>query len=98
MGRHVPDRRRRQDSPALARRLGRDHSSMHDDLTPLLRCSKCGSKKASLRISSNAGQRFGTKQGWIKPPKLSDISAKQPLDHTVDPDRNTGDDGYPEGY
>lgn len=38
------------DLPALAARLGRDHSTMHDDLTPKLRCSKCGGKRISLRL------------------------------------------------
>ena len=28
--------------------LGPDHGSMHDDLVPLLRCSKCGGKKVGL--------------------------------------------------
>lgn len=38
------------DLEALAARFGRDHSSLHDDLVPKLRCSKCGSKKLSLRL------------------------------------------------
>lgn len=38
------------DLDAIAARLGRDHSSMHDDLAPKLRCSKCGAKEVSLRL------------------------------------------------
>jgi hypothetical protein len=34
----------RLDLEALAKRLGRDHGSMHAHLAPKLRCSKCGSK------------------------------------------------------
>ena len=67
------------DLEALARRLGRDHSSMHDALTPLLRCSKCGSRKIGIRLSANASQMFGTPQGWLMPPKLSDGSANPSL-------------------
>lgn len=74
------------DLDALARRLGRDHSSMHDSLTPLLRCSKCGSRKIGIRISANASQKFGTQQGWLMPTKISDGSAKRPLDCATDRD------------
>lgn len=43
------------DVEALARRLGRDHSSMHWDLIPNLRCSKCGGKNIGLRLSPPTG-------------------------------------------
>ena len=42
------------DLHALGERLGFDHSTMHDDLTPKLRCSKCGGtgrKKLALTLS-----------------------------------------------
>lgn len=39
------------DLQALKARLGPDHGAMHDDLVPLLRCSKCGSKKVGLILS-----------------------------------------------
>lgn len=35
----------------LAARLGPDHRTMHHDLVPKLRCSKCGSKDVSIRLS-----------------------------------------------
>jgi ribosomal protein S27E len=44
------------DLHALGERLGYDHSTMHDDLTPKLKCSKCGNKgrkKLGLTLSSN---------------------------------------------
>lgn len=43
------------DLEALAARLGLHHSTMHDDLTPKLRCSKCGSKRIGL-ISTTGGK------------------------------------------
>jgi hypothetical protein len=42
------------DLQALGERLGFDHSTMHDDLTPKLKCSKCGGtgrKKLGLTLS-----------------------------------------------
>lgn len=36
------------DMAALREKLGPDHGSMHDDLVPKLRCSKCGGKKLGL--------------------------------------------------
>jgi hypothetical protein len=42
------------DLQALGERLGFDHSTMHDDLTPKLKCSKCGGtgrKNLGLTIS-----------------------------------------------
>ena len=39
------------DLAALAARLGREHSAMHDGLTPRLKCSACGSRNVGLRIS-----------------------------------------------
>lgn len=44
------------DLRALGERLGFDHSTMHDDLTPELKCSKCGCtgrKKLGLTLSYN---------------------------------------------
>ena len=44
------------DLHALGARLGFNCSTMHDDLTPKLRCSKCGStgrKKLALTLSYN---------------------------------------------
>lgn len=38
------------DLPVLAERLGRDHGTMHDDLVPKLRCSKCGGRRAGIRL------------------------------------------------
>lgn len=38
----------RLDMIALREKLGPDHGSMHDDLVPLLYCSKCGGKKIGL--------------------------------------------------
>ena len=39
------------DLEALAEKLGRDQSTLHWDLTPKLRCSKCGGKKITLSLS-----------------------------------------------
>lgn len=50
---------RELDLKALRDRLGPDHGVMHDDLTPLLRCSKCGSRNVSIRVSPNAATRAG---------------------------------------
>ena len=36
---------------ALADRLGRDHGAMHADLADKFRCTKCGSRRVSFRIS-----------------------------------------------
>ncbi|MEO3389484.1 hypothetical protein [Mesorhizobium sp. CAU 1741] len=38
------------DLEKLAAKLGRDHSSMHDDLVPHLYCLRCGSKDVGLRL------------------------------------------------
>lgn len=32
----------------LRERLGPDHGALHDDIVPLLRCSKCGGKTIGL--------------------------------------------------
>jgi len=34
----------------LARKLGRGHSSMHNDLAPKLVCTKCRGRSAGLRL------------------------------------------------
>jgi hypothetical protein len=39
----------------LRERLGPDHSIMHDDLAPKLKCSKCGGKKVGLILSPPTG-------------------------------------------
>jgi hypothetical protein len=45
------------DLVALAARLGPEHGSMHDDLVPKLRCTKCGGKAVGLIVSP--GGNFG---------------------------------------
>jgi hypothetical protein len=40
------------DLEALADRLGTDHGSLHDQLVPKLKCSKCGSKNIALILSA----------------------------------------------
>lgn len=37
----------------LRDKLGPDHGSLHDDLVPKMRCSKCGGKDIGLIRSSN---------------------------------------------
>lgn len=37
------------DLEKLARRLGRDHSSLAPDITPHMWCTKCGGRKVSIR-------------------------------------------------
>ncbi|ATU94088.1 hypothetical protein B5P45_12895 [Phyllobacterium zundukense] len=36
------------DLTELARRLGRDHAAMREDLVPKFRCSACGSKDVGI--------------------------------------------------
>jgi len=48
--RHVLDLEKLRD------RLGPDASAMHDDLTPKLRCSKCGGKKVGLIYSPDVAR------------------------------------------
>ena len=43
------------DLEALGNRLGFEHHCTHDALAPKLRCSSCGSRNVSLRISPKAG-------------------------------------------
>ena len=47
------------DLPKLGQRLGFDHSTMHDDLTPKLKCSKCGSRKVGLIVDYDDPRRRG---------------------------------------
>lgn len=47
------------DLEALAKRLGRDHSTMRDDLVPKLKCSACGSKDIALILSANSAEGSG---------------------------------------
>lgn len=42
---------------ALRDKLGPDHGALHDDLVPLLRCSKCGGKKLGLIASTAESHR-----------------------------------------
>jgi hypothetical protein len=46
----------------LRERLGPDHSVLHDDLAPKLKCSKCGGKKVGPIISPPTGS-----SGWVNP-------------------------------
>lgn len=39
---------RKMDLQMLAKELGRDHSAMHKELAPRLKCSACGSKQLGL--------------------------------------------------
>lgn len=39
------------DLQKLGERLGFDHSTMHDNLTPKLRCDRCGGRKIGLTLS-----------------------------------------------
>ena len=43
------------DLDALGRQLGFDHSTMHDDLTPRLRCTACGSRDIGLIMRPQTG-------------------------------------------
>lgn len=52
------------DLKALAERLGPNHGAMHVDLADKFRCSKCGSKKVSFRITPNASARPLTETAW----------------------------------
>jgi hypothetical protein len=38
----------KMDLQMLAKELGRNHSAMHKDLAPRLKCSACGSKQLGL--------------------------------------------------
>jgi hypothetical protein len=39
------------DLQKLGERLGFDHATIHDDLTPKLKCSKCGSRKVGIILT-----------------------------------------------
>ncbi len=43
------------DLEKLAGRLGRGHRALHDDVKPLFRCAKCGSKNVSFTLSPGGG-------------------------------------------
>lgn len=47
------------DLPAIAAKLGADHSAMHHDLVPKLRCSVCGGKDISVRLQPYTGGGVG---------------------------------------
>jgi hypothetical protein len=46
------------DMLALRDRFGPDHGAMHDDLVPLLKCAKCGSKKVGI-ICTPGSKQYG---------------------------------------
>lgn len=56
------------DLEVLAQRLGRGHGSMHVDLVPYLRCSKCGSKNVSLTLHPPTQSMYGGETAWMVPP------------------------------
>jgi hypothetical protein len=47
------------DLETLEERLGPDHSTMHDALTPKLRCSKYGGRKVGLTVFPPYGRSLG---------------------------------------
>lgn len=57
------------DLEALARRLGRDHGCMHNDLAPYLRCTVCDSRKVGLRMSPYKKSSGYSATSWMAPPK-----------------------------
>lgn len=57
------------DMAALRDRLGPDHGAMHDDLVPLLKCSKCRGKKIGLIRSPRGNGQYvptGVHTGYYK--------------------------------
>ena len=57
------------DLDALAARLGPDHGAMHDDLTPLLKCSQCRAEgRPHRRPSGSAGSAGSLLRGSLPPP------------------------------
>jgi hypothetical protein len=53
----------------LRDKLGPDALAMADDLTPKLRCSKCGGKKIGLIYSPNTGISMGGAYNYLKASK-----------------------------
>lgn len=47
------------DLTSLRAKLGPDHPAMADDLSPKLKCSKCGSRSVGLSYSPTAASRAG---------------------------------------
>lgn len=45
------------DWEVLKARLGPDHGTLHHDLVPKLKCSKCGGKEIGLTLSNKAAER-----------------------------------------
>ena len=43
------------DLRAMAAKLGEDHGAMYRDIAPKLRCSACGGKDVSIRLSPYTG-------------------------------------------
>ncbi len=58
-GHHAP-----LDMLALRDRLGPDHGALHDDLVPLLKCSKCGGKEIGLIRSARGNKDRFKKNAW----------------------------------
>lgn len=56
------------DLAALVARLGPDHGAMHDDLFRLFSCSKCGSRKVSIRYHVKTDRGHPPGVGWTLPP------------------------------
>lgn len=54
----------RLDLKALAKRLGPDHGCMHWDLADKFKCTKCGSKKVTIRLDPTAGKPQGIETAW----------------------------------
>lgn len=53
-GHHAP-----LDHVKLRDRLGPDHGALHNDLVPLLRCSRCGSKDLGMIRSPRSTKDIG---------------------------------------
>lgn len=54
----------RLDLKELAKKLGPDHGAMHWDLHDKFKCTKCGSKKVTIRIVPFASKPQGIETAW----------------------------------
>lgn len=54
----------RVDLKALAKRLGPDHGAMHWDLVDKFKCTKCGGKKVTIRVTPFASREQGIEGAW----------------------------------
>lgn len=54
------------DLEALKAKLGPDHGAMHDDLVPLLRCKKCGSKKVGITVHPDTSPKNNLASPYAK--------------------------------